>query len=29
VLDDGRDGWIESAALIPLDSRDATSASGD
>ena len=29
VLDDGRDGWVESAALIPLDSRDAASASGD
>jgi tetratricopeptide (TPR) repeat protein len=29
VLDDGRDGWVETAALIPLDSRDATSASGD
>jgi len=23
VLDDGRDGWIENAALISIDSRDA------
>ena len=23
VLDDGRDGWIESAALVSLDTRDA------
>jgi hypothetical protein len=24
VLDDGRDGWVESAALISLDARDAS-----
>ena len=28
-LDDGRDGWIESAALISLDTRDAGQISGD
>ncbi|MEO6878842.1 MAG: SH3 domain-containing protein [Gemmatimonadaceae bacterium] len=29
VLDDGRDGWIENAALLSLDNRDASQAGGD
>jgi len=28
-LDDGREGWIESAALISLDARDAGQIAGD
>ncbi|HEX7018494.1 MAG TPA: BatD family protein [Gemmatimonadaceae bacterium] len=29
VLDDGRDGWLESASLLPLGSRDAISIASD
>lgn len=29
VLDDGRDGWVENAALIPLDASDATAIASD
>jgi hypothetical protein len=29
VLDDGRDGWVESAALISLDARDASQIAGE
>ncbi|HVX40902.1 MAG TPA: hypothetical protein VHB25_15135 [Gemmatimonadaceae bacterium] len=29
VLDDGRDGWVDNAALVPLDAADATAIASD